>query len=108
MDTSLIPLLLGVASFIAGAIAWYRGAVEKRYAAERDFQHLRRNYEQLAISVKELDDCLKETHQTLSSYKEQFQRLVYESVETNRALVKIEALILNTSSRMDAVASKLS
>ena len=44
---SLIALGIGVITFLGGALAWYAGAVEKRYAAQRDFQHLRRNQEQI-------------------------------------------------------------
>ena len=39
---------------IFGAIAWYRAGVRKAYAAERDFNHLKNNYRQLAQSMNNL------------------------------------------------------
>jgi nitrogen fixation protein FixH len=44
--------ILGLITALAGWLAWYGTAVRKRYAAERDFNHLRRNYEQLAENQK--------------------------------------------------------
>lgn len=62
MDTyiSLIGLCMGVLSFLGGLVFWYRGAVEKRYAASRDFEHLRRNYEQLSSGVDQLHERVDE------------------------------------------------
>ena len=59
---STLTILLGIISLVTavlGAIAWYRGSVVKDYAASRDFNHLKRSYEQLATNqaeiLKELD-----------------------------------------------------
>lgn len=56
----LLPILLGLITFVGGCLAWYSAAVVKRYAAQRDFQHLTRSYEQLAANqstiLKELDN----------------------------------------------------
>lgn len=52
--------LISVATAFFGAFAWYSASVVKRYAAQRDFEHLRRNMEQLAINqaaiLKEVDE----------------------------------------------------
>lgn len=40
--------ILGLLTSLAGFLTWYGSSVKKAYAAERDFNHLRRNYEQLA------------------------------------------------------------
>lgn len=53
-----LALILGLLSTFGGAIAVYRSNVKKSYAAERDFAHLRKNYEQLSSAVGELDDRL--------------------------------------------------
>jgi len=58
---SLVPLaglLLGILSTLGGAFFYWNGAVRKRYAAERDFEHLRRNQEQILQMLKLLDDDL--------------------------------------------------
>lgn len=46
--------ILGIITAFAGWLAWYGSSVKKRYAAERDFAHLKRNYEQLAENQKEM------------------------------------------------------
>jgi hypothetical protein len=49
---SLLGLGMGLTSFLGGLVLWYKGAIEKRYAAQRDFGHLKRNQEQLASSLE--------------------------------------------------------
>lgn len=58
--STLVSLTLGLLGFLSGLILWYRGSVEKRYAAERDFGHLRRNQEQQSQALAIVDDCLAE------------------------------------------------
>lgn len=48
--TAALSLFTG----IVGAIAWNNSRVKKSYAAERDFNHLKRNYEQMTENLKEL------------------------------------------------------
>lgn len=76
--------LIALASFIGGIVStsiaflkWYGSAQKKAYAAERDFQHLRRNQEQLAEALKLID---KEVEQV------------------NVKLVRLESLILRNHS----------
>ena len=53
-----VPLIMGIISFLGGAATWYGASVKKNYAAERDFNHLRRNYENLANNIAALDKML--------------------------------------------------
>jgi hypothetical protein len=66
-------LSIGILSLLGGFFLWYKGSVEKRYAAERDFAHLRRNQEQisngLAAIDKFLDDRLDEQRGELKEIK---------------------------------------
>lgn len=55
---SWLGLGMGLISFITGGILWYKGSVEKRYAARRDFEHLKRNYAQITEAVNQLDDTV--------------------------------------------------
>lgn len=71
----LIGLLIGLTSFVGGGILWYKGSVEKRYAAERDFRHLQRNYEQLAHSILELDKDFDELKRSASVEVEELRKL---------------------------------
>ncbi|MEL6402097.1 MAG: hypothetical protein AAFR26_23945 [Cyanobacteria bacterium J06626_4] len=69
----LLGIVLGMMSLftgVFGAIAWYRSNVRKAYAAERDFNHLKNNYRQLAESVNNLyrfsDDAKDEVMRELT------------------------------------------
>ena len=55
---SALSLLTGV----MGAIAWQTARTRKQYAAERDFAHLKRNYEQLTHHVEWLMKEITEFH----------------------------------------------
>ena len=73
-----IALVISIASFLGGLIMWYRGSVEKRYAAERDFNHLKRNYEQLAASLAALmqaeDERFDEIRLRLNNIEQDIER----------------------------------
>lgn len=47
--------LLGLGTTVNGAIIWYSNSVKKRYAAERDFEHLKNSYKQYLI-LEEIDE----------------------------------------------------
>lgn len=49
-----IPLIMGLISFAGGVATWYGAAVKKSYASERDFNHLKRNYESLSANISAL------------------------------------------------------
>lgn len=73
-----IPLAIGIITFLGGTLAWYSGAVEKRYAAQRDFAHLRENQKQISQGVSDL-------------FKEQDRRFD----ELERESTEIKSLIMN-------------
>ena len=57
---AILGSLLGLMGSVAAGITWYRSAVRKEYAAQRDFNHLKNNYDSLSLIVsniiKEQDD----------------------------------------------------
>lgn len=57
---AIAGFLLGVITAFGGWLAWYASSVKKAYAAERDFNHLRRNYEQLAENQKQMLQLLED------------------------------------------------
>lgn len=73
-----IALIISILSFSGGLVMWYRGSVEKRYAAERDFNHLKRNYEQLAASLASLmqmeDERFDEIRLRLNNIEQDIER----------------------------------
>ena len=50
--------VIGMSGAVFGAIAWYRGSVEKAYAAKRDFGHLKNNYKGLSGAIADIDKTL--------------------------------------------------
>lgn len=95
--STLISLTLGLLGFLSGAILWYRGSIEKRYAAERDFGHLKRNQEQmsqaLGIIDDELADLIKLANANLELSRELSRR--YEAID--RTLIELNGAINWTS-----------
>lgn len=75
---SLCSLITGV----VGAFAWYSSKVKKEYAAERDFNHLKKSYDQLAVNVEQLwrlmDDNFREHEQKLVDQHNQILRELAE------------------------------
>lgn len=57
---AIAGFLLGVVTAFAGWLAWYGSSIKKAYAAERDFNHLKRNYEQLVQNQAEMLKMLEE------------------------------------------------
>lgn len=47
-------LSLAVVTTSAGALLWYIQGEKKKYASERDFQHLKRNQEQISQGIESL------------------------------------------------------
>lgn len=66
---ALLPLVatfLGVVSTIGGFLLYYNSSVRKRYAAERDFQHLKKNQEQMGQLLLQIDDSLNDIRTELA------------------------------------------
>lgn len=49
---TLLGAILAVLTALASAIFWYTNYEKKRYGLERDFAHIKRNYEQLNENMK--------------------------------------------------------
>lgn len=89
---STIGLLMGVISFVAGAVTWYRGSVEKRYAAERDFNHVRRNLEQLSGNLndfaEEMDHRFDQTNGELIQVKSLLMALLAKAGDSTSGVLR--------------------
>lgn len=87
---SLIGVILGCLSFCGGFILWWKGSIEKRYAAQRDFGHLKRNQEQL-----------------ISNLAHTAEKQESELVEIRSDLKEIKALSLSLSQRFELILVRL-
>ena len=62
---TILGILVNGTSLLTGFVgylAWQRSKTRKEYAAERDFNHLKRNYESLTINVEGLWRQMEEFH----------------------------------------------
>lgn len=51
---AIASFTLGIGGTLWAVVQWYTSSQTKKYAAERDFQHLRRNQEQLIAAIESL------------------------------------------------------
>lgn len=79
----LVAMTISLISFVSGGVAWYSSAVRKSYAAERDFQHLRRNQEQLSAGIAE---CLKEFEHKHQLTKKELDEIEVQLIEVKGVL----------------------
>ncbi len=65
MSLEILATAISVLTFGGGSLAWYSAYVQKRYAAQRDFEHLRRNYEQISQLLKVMNEELEESFEAV-------------------------------------------
>lgn len=92
---SLVLGLIGIIGGLFGALSWYSGAVQKRYAAERDFQHLKRTLEQLALNI----DNRQSEIINLIQNKHEFLKKELDEIESEEKEIKslIQIIIIKVS-----------
>lgn len=59
----ILVAILSAISLLGGIFAYQRASTRKAYAAERDFNHLKRNFDQLTINTEQLWRRVDETHE---------------------------------------------
>jgi hypothetical protein len=104
---TVISLVMGVSSFIGGIILWYKGSVEKSYAAQRDFGHLKRNYENLSNAINILIEQVEVVEKDAALGKDTARDVYREVNELNCSMVEAKALILAISNRMEGLAARV-
>lgn len=70
---AIFSLLLAMGTTSIGAILWYVQGEKKKYASERDFQHIRRNQESISdglnIIAKDIDEKLDQINRDILEIK---------------------------------------
>ena len=56
---------MGLISGLAGALMWYASRIKREYQAERNYEHLKRNYNQLSQAILTLTDQHEERAQEI-------------------------------------------
>lgn len=102
-----ITFAMSMAGFIGGAIFWYNGKIQKTYAAERDFKHLRTNQEQMLqlfnIVSDELDDIKKVDDSTYENTRDIDIKLMALASQ----LTETKALTLAICNRLEGLAARV-
>lgn len=98
---------MGLSSFIGGGILWYKGAVEKQYASQRDFQHIRRNQEQLQQAVTIASDELEAISNDVRSTFQSTKDLDIKVAAISSNLTETKALVLAITNRMEGIAARV-
>lgn len=69
----IIPLVMSIVTFIGAAITYWRGKIQKQYAAERALTHIRNDIgsmsNNIAGELKELDHRLSEIEGDMKELK---------------------------------------
>lgn len=81
---SALGFILSASGAAMGAIMWYRGSVQKSYAAERDFRHLRNNQDSHAKALAMVDNEVKELRDEIT---DRFHRQETELVQIKSLLM---------------------
>lgn len=105
--STVVSLLLGLVSLLSGILLWYRGSIQKAYAAERDFNHLRRNQEQMKELVNQLIEDIEASTQSRSRLQEQATVMSNNLQTTKDALIEIKAYMASLSNRMEGLYARL-
>lgn len=86
--STLVSLTLGLLGFLSGLVLWYKGAIEKRYAAERDFGHLKRNQEQMAQALGIIDEELTALIKGLDAVGEKSHEISQRLDQIDRTIIQ--------------------
>lgn len=73
----IISLSLAAISLIASGVIYWKATIRKEYAAERDFAHLRRNYEQVTFELQRLSDDIESLQRQVAGVATLLQYAIY-------------------------------
>jgi hypothetical protein len=97
---TLIGSILGLISLVAGGVMWFTSAIRKQYAAEREFNHLKRNLEQLGQNLAVIErefssqfDQLDDGHRDLKVAIDAIKTLQLEIKAMNYAALRNGGMI---------------
>jgi peptidoglycan hydrolase CwlO-like protein len=74
---------MGFGSSLLAAMRWYKESQRREYAAERDFQHLQKDYKNLSNSFVELDEKIDRLESMVLETRGAITVLLKRSAPTN-------------------------
>ncbi len=79
---SILTFLAGAGSAVLGMLRWYGVSERKKYAAEREFNHLRNNQEQMQRSLEILSKEVDALCADMKTQSARFKLLLSQSGQT--------------------------
>lgn len=76
---AILTFLTGVGGGVLGMLRWFSTSERKKFAAEREFMHLRNNQEQMKRSMEMLSRELDELSDDMKTQSACFQLLLSQS-----------------------------
>lgn len=87
MLAAIVGVLIGASGALAAVYTRWKASIEKGYAAQRDFQHLKRNQEQMVQNLGEIVQEQDELKQELQAHiNEKFN-------QCNISLTRMEGIL---------------
>lgn len=93
MSLETAAALIGIFTFIGGLIAWYKGAVQREYASQRDWEHVKNSQRQLVENLnfifKELEEKIDELRK---EHDNRFDKIDNQCIEIKGQLVETKSM----------------
>lgn len=84
----LLGSIFGIGTSFVALRSLYKGSIRKEYAAERDFEHLKRDYKSLASSINFLiKEIANERADILEKVDDRSDRIVENQIEIKALLL---------------------
>lgn len=77
---ALAGFLLGLWTTLNAAVTWYGESVRKQYAVERDFNHLKTNYKQLAENMATIDKSVDSFKDMVMKELTEIKSMLYATI----------------------------
>lgn len=85
---AIASFTLGIGGTLWAVVQWYTSSQTKRYAAERDFQHLKRNQEMISQGIGSLAEDIDEVKEEVRTISRVAQILLARSGDMTSELLK--------------------
>lgn len=76
----LISGILGILTFSVGCLAYYKSSVEKGYASQRDWGHVKNNQLQIVENLKVIDEELDSRFDAMNIQIVEIKAILYVAI----------------------------
>ena len=76
-----IALLINVGTILVAGVTWWKNSLRKGFAAERAFNHLERNQEQIKTAIEQLQESQEASEREIAQLRGSLQALVGKFID---------------------------